>query len=416
LNASGGQSEAVQAAKELEAIGKRRGFTVNTNSGATPDEWSEDNAILFTNKAGRPSLLTSSMSGYDFAQAKDAVQSLFAKAPGQVSGLPSLGRAFVDGVSQETANSAKKAGWDVRTTPIAIDGGNMLAMADAKGGTTVLIGRNSLLVNWMAQRQAGQFDAAKVDQQVASGRYDKGLAKTLFDAASSSGKPVTQKEAVRMAAEIEITKGRIAQALNVPANKVVFIEQAGFHIDMETRPIGENKVMVSDLRASLKEIDAAIAELQARKAGNKSIKITPTPGKPGASQQGVDAEIKTLQQLRAQTQQTINNGAQAQLDAKAATLTAAGIQVVRAPINFGNIGSSAAQPIDVNFANGVANIDKQGRPYFITNQSASETLNKRFSAGMQKMGIAVEWVSTGTLLALQGGIDCITLQKGIKGK
>jgi hypothetical protein len=426
-------SENAKAVTALEDIGKRRGFSVDTRSGASADIWAEDNAIVFRDQAGKSSLLVSSMKGEVFRQAQadlasfagagsetepttasapadgigsawDTVGDTIARHFGDVGGL---GRAFGSNRSLEVGKAAKASGWDVRATPIGLEGGNVLSMRNRGGENVALVGRNSLLMNWRALANTKQLDAAAVNRVLATKSFDGALASEFKQIAQKGGKPITNAQASRMAAEVEVTKGVIASTLNLDKKKVLFIEQAGFHIDMETRPIGDNKVMVSDLKASVNMLTQSIAELRA---------TAPSAAK-GA--EAINAEIKQLEALRTRTESGIENGDQHLLDRKANTLRSAGIEVVRAPINFGDIASTFSPtegkrsgrqgPVNVNFANGIAATDKRGSPYFITNLSASDTLNKKFSASMKTRGIDVEWTPTGTLLDRLGGIDCITL-------
>jgi hypothetical protein len=151
---------------------------------------------------------------------------------------------------------------------------------------------------------------------------------------------------------------------------------------METRPIGDNKVIVSDLKFSQRLLTQSITELRATA--------------PSAAQdaKAIGAQIKQLEALRERTESAINNGDQTLLDRKSNTLRLAGIEVIRAPINFGDIASTFSPnerkrsgrqgPININFANGIAATDRQGKPYIITNFSASDTLNKKFTEFMKK--------------------------------
>jgi hypothetical protein len=417
----------------LQEIGKRRGFNVDTRSGASADIWAEDNAIVFRDQAGKSSLLVSGMKEEVFRQAR-ADLARFAgagseteptTAPAPADGIGSawdtvgdtvakhfgdvgnLGRAFNSNRSLDVGKAAKASGWDVRATPIGLEGGNVLSMRNRGGENVALVGRNSLLMNWRALANTKQLDTAAVNRVLTTKSFDAALASELQQISQKGGRPITNAQASRMAAEVEVAKGAIAGALNLDKNKVVFIEQAGFHIDMETRPIGDNKVMVSDLKSSVNMLTQSIAELRA---------TAPSAAKDAGA---IQAEIKQLEALRTRTESAIENGDQHLLDRKANTLRSAGMEVVRAPTNFGDIASTFSPterkrsgrqgPVNVNFANGIAATDKRGSPYFITNFSASETLNKKFSASMKARGIDVEWAPTGTLLNQLGGIDCITL-------
>lgn len=406
-------SPSANAVTALQEIGKRRGFAVETRSGASKDIWAEDNAIVFRDKAGKSSLLVSSVRANEFGSAIDDLRRFagserenFDATLGEHFGSLDLGRAFnQDRASLNTGKAAKASGWEVQATPLGIEGGNLLSMRNRTGETVALVGRNSLLVNWRILANTKQLDTAAVDRVLTAKSFDASLAREFKQISQKAGQPLSDAQASRMAAEVEVTKGAIAGALNLDKKNLVVVEQAGFHIDMETRPIGDNKVMVSDLKMSVEMMTQSIAELRA---------TAPSAAK---GMVAINAEIKQLEALRTRTESAIENGDQHLLDRKANTLRSAGIEVVRAATNFGDIASTWAPterigrrgPININFANGIAATDKRGSPYLITNLSASDTLNKKFSASMKTMGIDVEWTPTGTLLESMGGIDCITL-------
>lgn len=409
--------------EELTAIGQRRGFTVDTNSGISVGLWAQDAGLVFKDQIGNPSILTSTAIGERFREAKlGLAKLLFHNGSLESNHVLSIGGAFGEGMSHKVADTARVNGWNVRTTPLAIDGGNLLALGDGKGGVVALVGRDSLLVNWMMLRNANAFAKLAVDLVVVGRNYDADLVNEFVNASARMGQPLSKDDAIRMAAEVEVTKKIFYSALNLPREKVVFIKQATFHIDMAISLIGPNKVMVSDLNLSLQAIDASFAALKTRQAQIQSQQSGQGSLQTDKSQQNQGSKISVkevtqnltdilaLEAFRRQTQISIDAGAQALLDNGAQTLQRAGITVVRAATNFGGIVQSKPPPPLANFANGIAAKDRQGKTYFITNKSASESLNRNFETFMATLGIDVEWTSTGSLLKDGGGLHCITLR------
>lgn len=381
-------------AKELKEIGQRRGFdVVDSAEGLTPDLWAEDNAVVMRDRSGQSSLLVSSVTKQEFQRASVALAD--SDPTGRIPSLETLGRAFDEGHATTVAATARRVGWDVRATPLAIEGGNLLMTENKKGEAVGLIGRNSVLLNWHLLKQKGQLPAAEVERVQKAGGFDKALAGELQALATSRDETLSPQDANRQAAEIEVTRRMLARSLNLKPENLVSIEQQGFHIDMETRPLGKGAIMVSDLRKSVERLDTAIAAAEAK----------PAPD---------DRAVRDLRALRERTLGLIRKGGQDRLDAKTRTLEQAGFSVVREAVNFGGIGEVGrigAGQVDVNFANGISAVDRDGKPYFITNRSRSAELNEQFERDMKARGIAVEWTSTGSLLEYFGGLDCITLHK-----
>ncbi len=379
---------------ELQQIGWRRGFSVSTQSGATKDVWAEDNALVFTNERGGASLLVSGVSPKTFQSARSAIRDMAKNE--ELGDVFNLGRAFSNGLSGRVGQEAADAGWDVRSTPFAIEGGNLIATADKNGEPVALIGRNTVLVNWKILKIENKLPSEEVQKVLDTGSFDGSLAQELKDLADIRGKPIDLNAANTQAAEIEVTRRMLAQTLKLKPSNLISIEQHGFHIDMETRSLDNGVVMVSDLNQSMKNLDITIADLKAQ---------------PSADPEA----IKELEGLKNRTWVALQGGAQDILDKKAQTLEDAGFQVIREATNYGGIGSRGrpwdAGNIDVNFANGIVAVDKDGKRYMITNRSGSETLNQKFQQDMKQRGIDVEWVSTGDLLRQLGGIDCVTLHK-----
>ena len=199
---------------ELKSIGQRRGFNVDISSGATLDAWARDSAILFKDRQGRPALLVSSVPAKVFEKAYDKLEQL-AGLGGQLGNVRSLGRAFFDGLSSRVGDGAEKKGWTVRRTPIAIDGGNLLVTRNAKGETTALVGRNSLLLNWFAMKDCGQINAKTVATMVANKQFDPAVAAQMKVIYQASGKPISESQANTAAAELAIVKNKVAKALNL---------------------------------------------------------------------------------------------------------------------------------------------------------------------------------------------------------
>ena len=428
---------------KLREIGSRRGFVVDDGSSTSRSlapnfRWIRDPSILMRNpESGEFSLLTSTVTGEQFRAAKNNVQRIYGNENGSNAGtslqlrrlgaLDDLGGSFsgeYTTLSQRVATNAREAGWALETTLLAIDGGNMLMTSNKAGDPVAVVGKNTILVNWQILKDAGklnhpeaqrqiqkiidqrQYDGAlAIEFRVASTRQVSGRSQNPNSTAQAAQNPtqssfgLEEKDAIRMAAEFEYTRRQIATTLNLPLNGVISIEQVGFHIDMETRPLGNGRMMVSDLNESMAVLKAAIDEERRHPS---------VP--PGVKNETLDYLVA----LQGTTQATINNGGQILLDRKAKTLSDAGFIVVRAPINYGGIGRATRSDdkfFDVNFANGIAAKDKNGNTYLITNQStigSGNALERIFIERMKALGIAVEWVPSGKALNDMGGINCLT--------
>jgi hypothetical protein len=393
---------------DILRVSNKYGFRLNvSNSGATADLWAEDAMLIMRNGKGDVSFVGSSMPPAIFSAAQGEVEEYF---PLQ-TGLDGMGRAFLDKpvtVSQRSVAVARQSGLDARLMPSAIEGGNLLAVTDKAGDQKLLVGRNSLLINWRAFVATGRLDPAEVDKIYRTRTFDVGLSDVMFEKGKDRSPPVTRAQADRWAAEIELSRRLMAADLNVAPDKLLVIEQYAFHIDMETRAIGQGVIMVPDMNLALKELNDAISEVQTKLR---------SPTLPASERGALVKELSTLQTLRSRHQVLIDRGeAQPQLDRKVATLEAAGFRVVRVASNFGDIGSTPRRQVsaatyipDANFSNGVVGVDRSGKTYFITNRSASPTLNALFETRMAAVGVAVEYVNTTNVLTQGGGMDCIEI-------
>lgn len=407
---------------ELVQIGVRRGFRVNTSSGVTPWEWSQDSGILIERGKATGTKGTLLVTTMDPALFKQSVVKLVTLGGpgvgvydrtdmsdhfGLLGDVGTMGKAITDRYHELTARTAREHGWEIKTSPVAIEGGNLLTMVDSEGRPKAIIGRNTLLANWIALKDSGQIPENAVQNILANKQFDAAVVQNLQALYLHSKNPVSHEQAHRMAAEIEVCKQMIAEALNLDVNALVFVEQYEFHIDMATRPLAPGVIAVSDLDASIVVLDNAIAELQRKRlnAGGKTLQEDDIPVESDSN--GI--EIMQLSVARNYVLQMIQNGAQVQNDRKASTLEKSGLKVERIAMNFGKIGGFLTG-VDINFANALTSYDKDGRLYMVTNRSYSPTVNSAFEKTMKDMGIDVEWVSTNDWLLAKGGINCKTLQ------
>ena len=174
---------------------------------------------------------------------------------------------------------------------------------------------------------------------------------------------------------IEIAKNQIAQDLGLKPENITFIPQYDFHIDMLYRPLHNGEMAVPDYDA-----------------GIKILKETNIKGMDPRSKQRLLSNLEYLKNKSAQIRQEAEQ-----------KLTQSGYKLVKIPC-FNERADSK-----INFMNGIGGTTKDGKTFYITNNSTYPELNdivvKYFNnAGVDK----VYFVSTDNFLYAFGGIDCLT--------
>ncbi len=195
----------------------------------------------------------------------------------------------------------------------------------------------------------------------------------------------------------EIAKKQIAEDLGLSPEKVSYIPQLDFHIDMFYRPLQDGKMAVPDYDAARGAVADILKNSKLAKDKRNEYKNLLN---------GIEEMSKLSKPITEKAE---------------AALKESGYDIVKIPCftvlpNAGGKGSDELEnPIGVplvNFMNGVCGTAKNGSSYYITNKSNLPELNSHIEKCFKKAGVnKVFFVSTGELLKLHGGLDCITQEK-----
>jgi hypothetical protein len=370
-------------ARELQRLSKSLGFEVQRLPIGNP--WIEDSGIVLNNQ--------SALVYEGDAEVAFGAHSIISLPDARNTGSNGLGARY----SKQLGDALEERGWRVKRTDVFLEGGNVLMAANAQGRNLAVIGRGSLYANMVMLDKAGKLDITDVARLATSKQWSpaelargRQFVKTLLEDPAAS--PAENERTVRETlAKLELTHRHIAKELNLPQDRVVFVTQNGGHVDMEARPGPDGTFFVNDPRQSLKLLNDVLVN-----------------NKLPAYERSVVQTLLSLQREQF-TPEVLNS-----LDAQAKELEAAGFKVVRAPLNLGDpTGSVAAiTPEKVNFANGVMGENKaSGDAYYLTNAAPSApAVQRAFAAFMKQHGVEQThfFPSTGKLIDLGGGLDCIT--------
>lgn len=177
---------------------------------------------------------------------------------------------------------------------------------------------------------------------------------------------------------VEIAKKQIAEDLGLKTEKVTFMPQYDFHIDMAYRPLHNGQMAVPDYDEGIKLLQETNIE--------------------GMSGQAKQALITKMTEMRDKTA-----GIRLQAENK---LTEAGYEIVKIPC-FATDSQST-----INYMNGIGGTSKTGESFYITNKSDYPELNEAMKKYFKNAGIdKMYFVSTSPFLSAQGGIDCLTQEE-----
>lgn len=177
---------------------------------------------------------------------------------------------------------------------------------------------------------------------------------------------------------VEIAKKQIAEDLGLKTEKVTFMPQYDFHIDMAYRPLHNGQMAVPDYDEGIKLLQETNIE--------------------GMSGQAKQALITKMTEMRDKTA-----GIRLQAEEK---LTEAGYEIVKIPCF-----ATDSQSI-INYMNGIGGTSKTGESFYITNKSDYPELNEAMKKYFKNAGIdKMYFVSTSPFLSAQGGIDCLTQEE-----
>lgn len=337
-------------------------------------------------------------SGYSYLNLNDPT----AMIPVQISG--SL--ITKQGWASEADSYSKENHLPLRTTKSYVEGGNALFGRKADGSDYAIIGDHSALftafslrdqksellnnparsekIAELKQQPKELLDAQIADAKERLGREAKGLLGY-----------VTEGTAMKLLADIEIAKDVIAKDLQLPRSQVSFVEQPGFHIDMNLLPLTPGRVLVHTHQASAELLKEVLPTLVSGSAEQRLLQSMLE-----------DAELKT------KTLDPINERIIAQLERD-------GFDVVRSPgLYFGTLD---AKEIHFNFHNAVpATVAESDKQYLITNGPGVPALEEAFENFLAKQGVEqVYWVggpragedvttsASSKLLNNEAGLSCI---------
>ena len=186
----------------------------------------------------------------------------------------------------------------------------------------------------------------------------------------------------------------IAEDLNLPIEKVAFIPQYDYHIDLNYRPLHNGDIAVPDYEESIKLLKVlnipelendtidTYDELTDKSYPNKKTML-----------------IAKLEYINEKTK-NIRQGAEQILSEK-------GYNLVKIP----------AFVDDINYLNGIAGTasddsEHAGESYYITNESPYPELNEAIKKYFYDAKIDnIDFVPTQNYLLNDGGIDCLTLEQ-----
>ena len=197
---------------------------------------------------------------------------------------------------------------------------------------------------------------------------------------------------------LELVKNYIAEDLGLSVDKVTFIPQHEFHIDMTYRPLQNGKIAIPDYEEGITQLTnlynqkcKEFDELEKDPAATAQVKekLRDTIHK-------INEKIKNLKTVAEKTQATREEAND--------YLKANGYELVKIPC----FATSASDK--TNFMNGVGGTSaKTGQTYYITNKSEYPELQDIVEKSFKQAGIDnIYFVSTIDKLRRNGGIDCLT--------
>ena len=330
--------------KELQQIGKEQGFSIEIIDNGE-NQWIEDSSIrrydgkIYVSNHSDPDGMTELPSG-EFTSERGNTN---ATGQGNI-----IERGF--GFDLKIKNNQKYYGTSY------LEGGNVLNTIQADGTPAALVGESSI---GMTLEVLGLENTAENVEQV---------------------------------------KNQIAEDLGLPPDKVTFIPQHEFHIDMTYRPLQNGRIAISDYGEGIIQLTNLynqkcheLEELEKDPTATEQVKeqMRETIGK-------ISEKIKNLKNVAEKTQ-TIREEANDYLKAN-------GYELVKIPC------FTTSDTDRTNFMNGVGGTStKTGQTYYITNKSEFPELQDIVEQYFKQAGIDnVYFVSTTEKLTKKGGIDCLT--------
>ena len=315
--------------------------------------------------------------------------------------------------AREGKSLGEKRG-DVQTTRTYIEGGNMLAGAMPNGEAYAVVGRDSLLISTFNfdneykkdPNKVPEFDPSniskKVDEMEKGGKFSQSLIDQTTRKLENAGyieqlsSPEDKIKAAKdFLAKLDITQDIMAQDIGIPREKITFVPQPDFHIDMHMRPMGPGQVMINDYDANIELIDKALVK-----------------AKPGSWE---EKELKTMKENAVEMKKLMGPV----MDEIKKQLEESGLKVVKSP---GVIESKMenGRTRQVNFMNAIPGTSTgTDEKYYMTNYCSVAPLREAYEEYMQQnfdvdkiywMGSSEGGKNTKSVseqsLDDQGGLDC----------
>ncbi len=200
---------------------------------------------------------------------------------------------------------------------------------------------------------------------------------SLLTPPSDADKETYRLAAAKLEACLELTKSKIAEEIGVPQDKIAFLLQNDFHIDLETSPIpGSRQVLVHDEQS-------VIGSLSLIRVNRIAQKI-------------LDKYLTSSKACLASNQEILRiNGER---------LKAIGCEMLPIAGNYDSPSAARA-----NFINGIW-VQNKGKLCFLTNDADMPQLNKHFSDTMHELfpHIDIRFIDHRYIGTSSGGIHCLT--------
>ncbi len=298
--------------------------------------------------------------------------------------------------------TARQLGREVINTRSYIEGGNLLGGTTSDGEAFALIGRDSLVLSAFHLDAQGAFSSRAVDAKVRemerSGRLTQRDVEVtaqklaLADRATSWWAPTSvnashYREAAPFLAKLELTKDIIANDIDLPVDRVAFVTQPEFHIDMHMRPLAPGEILVQHPAACMQLIEEALADPRL--------------------QSWESNELRAMYQTAAEEQRVMGHV----YDQIIREVEDAGLLAIPAPGVFSGYRLA-------NFMNAVPGTTQNDQTYFLTNASSIKPLERAFERFVKALGVdRVEFLggegggprsysASEESLELAGGLDC----------
>ncbi len=245
---------------------------------------------------------------------------------------------------------ALSLGQPVFTTRSYLEGGNVLPGTGRDGKPCALVGRDSVIVTAFHLMASDGLDRTQWAHRAKTLRtsIDEVTLARVQDKLTWAEQQATPEDAVKFLAAIEMSKETIASDLRIPYANLTMLTQAEFHIDMCTRPLRPDQVMLNHPAEAWALLNAML--------------------EPGATRLKV-WERTELEEMQSKAFEEIQTSGPV-YDTIKAELEAAGKTVLLAP---GIFASSTRQN---NFMNGVPGTDGRGETFYFVNGSSILPLQK----------------------------------------